>query len=316
MKKTILYLLIGCSLASCAQEKKKMNDNLIPDLYKEVKFKDQKISYRAGIQVGASNFVLLINDVPVAQNFEEAGGTFNTSAPINDMILKSGKQHFKLILYPGFKNNVPLTALSENVLAKITIEGLKYEGEGVKTIVEPFTILEIGENGKAFTEKGKPTAIYEGTFDAKVPYDLTAWSKSKDLRKEDSATLEKEVLAFYQQYINIVKNKDAGALAKLVYKKEKNYAQALFLDQEGTQNQWDSYLELIKDPTLVMEPVEKYKMNFYANGRLVTLERIDYPNIGEPALRSESKEDGRAVVGFYFCQLHKPEGSNTLELIH
>jgi hypothetical protein len=128
MKKTILYLLIGCSLASCAQEKKKMNDNLIPDLYKEVKFKDQKISYRAGIQVGASNFVLLINDVPVAQNFEEAGGTFNTSAPINDMILKSGKQHFKLILYPGFKNSLPLTALSENVLAKITIEGLKYEG--------------------------------------------------------------------------------------------------------------------------------------------------------------------------------------------
>lgn len=315
MKKTLLCLLMGGSLLSCAQNKN-TNNPAISDLYKEVKFENKSIQYRVGIQVAACNFNLFINDVPVVQNFEETSGTFNTSAPVNDVILKSGKQHFKLILYPGFKNGLPLPALAKNILAKITVEGLKYEGEGVKTLIEPFTILEIGGEGKKFTEKGKTTAVYEGTFEAKVPYVLSAWSGSKDLRKEDPVTLKKEVLAFYQQYINIVKEKDENALTNLIYAKEKNYAQALFLNQDGSQAQWDAYLDLIRNPTLVMMPLEKYQMNFYANGRLVTLERIDYPNIGEPALRSESQENGRTVVGFYFCQLHKREGSNQLELIH
>jgi hypothetical protein len=117
---------------------------------------------RAGIQIGACNFVLLINDVPVAQYFDNVSGTFNTSSPVNDVILKSGKQTFKLILYPGFKNGKPLTSLSENIIAKITIEGLKYQGEGVKTVVSPFTIFELPTQNKTFTEAGKQTAIYEG----------------------------------------------------------------------------------------------------------------------------------------------------------
>ncbi|HEY0176305.1 MAG TPA: hypothetical protein VGC08_08000, partial [Pedobacter sp.] len=246
-----------------------MNSTSISDLYKEVKFSDQKISYRAGIQVGACNFVLLINDVPVAQYFDNVTGTFNTSSPINDVILKSGKQTFKLILYPGFKNGTPLTALSENVLGKITIEGLKYAGEGVQTVIEPFTILEIPGKGKPFTEAGKPGAVYEGTFDVKVPYELTAWSKSQDLRKENPEVLLKEVLAAYQQYSNAIKNKDADMVSKLVYKKEKDYAQALFLDQEGTKNQWAAYTETLNQSGLVMQPFEHYKMKFYGNGRLV-----------------------------------------------
>ncbi|CAM4221058.1 hypothetical protein SAMN06265348_107309 [Pedobacter westerhofensis] len=316
MRKTILYLLISCSLMACAQNKKKMNTTPISELYKEVKFKEQKISYRAGIEIGACNFELFINDVPVAQYFEDVNGTFNTSSPINDVILKSGKQTFKLILYPGFKNGVPIKALSESIIAKITVEGLKYEGEGVKTIVSPFTIFELPTQARPFTEAGKQTAVYEGTFDAHVPYELEGWSKSRDLRKEDPDVLLKEVLTAYQHFINVVKNKDEDQLSKLIYKKEKNYAQALFLDKEGTENQWATYLKTLHDPTLVMQPIEHYKMKFYGNGRLVALERTDYPNIGEPALRAIFKKDDRSKLRYFFYELHKPEGSNTLELIH
>lgn len=314
MKRIFLYLMIGSSFRSYSQSEKKTISKPVSELYKEVKFKEQKISYRAGIEIGGCDFELLINDVPVAQYFEDVNGTFNTSSPINDIILKSGKQTFKLILYPGFKNGVPVTALSENVIAKITVEGLKYEG--VKTIVSPLTIFELPTQAKPFTDAGKQTVVYEGTFDVHVPYELEGWSKSKDLRKEDPDVLLKEVLASYQQFINVVKSKDEARLSKLIYKKEKNYAQALFLDKEGTENQWATYMKTLHDPTLVMQPIEHYKMKFYGNGRLVVLERTDYPYIGEPALRAVFKKDGRNKLRYFFYELHKPEGSNTLEVIH
>jgi hypothetical protein len=140
--------------------------------------------------------------------------------------------------------------------------------------------------------------------------------KKQRFEKENPDVLLKQVLASYQQFINVVKNKDADQLSKLIYKKERDYAQALFLDQEGTENQWATYMKTLNDPTLVMQPVEHYKMKFYGNGRLVALERTDCPNIGEPALRAKYKKDDRNKVRYFFYQLHKPEGSDTLELIH
>lgn len=316
MNKLILYLLIGSTLSSCGQSKKKVNSPSIPDLYKEVKFLDKEISYRAGIEIGACNFVLLINDVPTDHYFEDGNGTFNTSSPINSVILASGKQTFKLILYPGYKDKVPLNVLSQNVVAKITIEGLKDEGEGVKTIVGPFTIIEIGGEGKPFDNAGKTTAVYEGTFDAKVPYNITGWSKSKDLRKENPEVLLKEVLKSYQKFSEVITNKEEGNLAAIIYEKEKNYAQAMFLDKEQVEDNWELYHRNITEPTLVMQPVEKYKLKFYANGRLVTLERTDYPSIGESALRAKYKKNGKGKIRSFFYYLHKPEDSTTLKLIH
>ena len=123
MKRLFVYMLAGSSLVSCAQNKSKMETTTIADLYKEVKFRDQRTNYRANVKTGACNFTLLINDVPVVQYFEESNGAFSTTAPINDVILTSGKQTYKFILYSGYKDGKPVAALSENVMADIKIEG-------------------------------------------------------------------------------------------------------------------------------------------------------------------------------------------------
>ncbi|EDM38118.1 hypothetical protein PBAL39_00847 [Pedobacter sp. BAL39] len=316
MKRIIIYLLMGASLTSCAQKEKKMNTASIADLYKEVKFKEQKISYRAGIQVGACNFQLLINDVPVAQNFGDVQGTFSTSSPINSVLLKGGRQTFKLLLYPGFHNNQPLTTLSENVRVRVAIEGLKYEGEGVKTVVSPYEIIQVPSAEEPFVFGGKPTAVYEGTFSVNLPYEVTGWSKSKDLRKEDPDVLLKQVLAANQYFSNLITKKDEQGLQEMVYQKEKNYAQMMFLDQAATANQWASYTQNFKDPTLEMRPLEHYRLKFYGDGRLVTLERTDIANLGEPALRARYQENGRNMINAFYLYLHKPEGSDKLEVIH
>lgn len=317
MKKIFIYLLLGTSFMSCAQNKSRMVTPAVADLYKEVKFGDQRTNYRANIQMGACNFTLLINDVPVVQYFEESSGAFSTTAPINDVILKSGKQTYKLILYPGYKDGKPEAALSENIIADIKIEGFSYTGSSIKKVGEPIALINVSARQRNFKHAGQPSAVYEGEFELKVPYELTAWSGSKYLRKEDQAKLLKEVLAAYKQYGDIVTAKDSAGLGKLVYQKEKNYAQALFLDQQGTRKQWATYSTILNAKKLVMEPIENYKMKFYGNGRLVTLERTDFPYIGQPALRADvTNAQGEEYIEYYFYYLHKKPGIDTLELIH
>jgi len=317
MKRIFVYLLAANSLLSCAQDKKKMNNPSIADLHKEVKFRDKNTNYKADIEVGACNFTLLINDVPVVQYFEESNGTFNTTSPINNLILKSGKQTYKLILYPGYKDGKPAKALSENVMVNIAIEGFTFTASGTEKVGNSVPLVNISAKQQNFKQAGKPLAVFEGTFDIKVPYNITGWSESKDLRNEDAAVLLKEILANYKEFSNIVTAKDSGRLSNLVYQKEKDYAQALFLDKEGSKKQWSVYSTILEAKKIKMEPIENYKLKFYGNGRLVILERTDYPYIGQPALRADVTDaQGEEYIEYYFYYLHKKPGSNKLELIH
>lgn len=319
MKRIFMYVLAGSSMLSCGQEKKKVDrpsPSSVPELYKSVKFLDHNTNYRANISAGACNFTLLVNDVPVAHYFEESGGTFTTTAPINNVILKSGQQTYKLILHPGYTDSQPAKALSENVTVDITIEGFTYNGSAIKEIGTPISLISLSARKKNFKEAGEPSAVFEGVFTLDVPYYLTGWSESKDLRKEDPAQLLKEILASYKEYSDILTRRDSVRLSNLVYQKEKDYAQALFLDRAGTQKQWDTYRAILNAKKLKMEPLENYQLKFYGNGRLVTLERTDYPFIGQPALRADVTDArGEEYIEYYMNYFHKKHGSDHLELI-
>lgn len=317
MRRIFMYLLVGSSLLSCGQEKKEINNpSLIPELYKSVKFSDHKANYRANISVSACNFTLLVNDVPVAQYFEESGGTFTTTAPINNVILKSGQQTYRLILYPGYTEGKPAKALAENLTVDITIEGFAYNGSAIKKVGTPISLVSVSGKQQNYRQAGQPSAVFEGVFNIDVPYELTGWSKSKDLTKEDPNKLLQEIFASYKEYSNILTTRDSVRLSNLVYQKEKEYAQALFLDRNETQKQWDSYSTMIRATRLKMEPLENYKLRFYGNGRLVTLERTDYPFIGQPALRADVTDaKGEEYIEYYINYFHKKQGSDHLELI-
>jgi hypothetical protein len=319
MKRILMYVLAGSSLLSCGQEKKKVDSpspSSIPELYKSVKFRDHNTNYRADISVGACNFTLLVNDVPVAQYFEESGGNFTTTSPINNFILKSGQQSYKLILYPGYSNGKPAKTLSENVTVDITIEGFTYNGSAIREVGTPISLVSLSARQKNFKQAGEPSAVFEGVFNLDVPYDLIGWSESKDLRKEDPAQLLKEILASYKEYSDILTSRDSVRLSNLVYQKEKDYAQALFLDRAGTKKQWDTYRAILNAKKLKIEPLENYQLKFYGNGRLVTLERTDYPFIGQPALRADVTDArGEEYIEYYMNYFHKKQGSDHLELI-
>ncbi|WP_162903422.1 hypothetical protein [Taibaiella koreensis] len=164
MIKGIMISIMAIVFSICHAQNKHEKDQ-IKNLYKHVQFKNQAVEYRANIQIGASNFELLINDVPVEQYFGDADGTVNTSIPINDAILHSGSQRWKLILYHGTSKGKDLTGLSSNVLIDIEIEKLtpdissNEQSASIKILATP-TVLISGK--PQYKDAGKVIAIYEG----------------------------------------------------------------------------------------------------------------------------------------------------------
>lgn len=289
----------------------------IKDIYKQVQFTDRAIAYRADIQVGAAGFEFYVNDVLVAYYFGNANGTFNTSAPVNNAILRSGKQKWKLILFPPFLNGKQESAISPNLIVDIRIEGLKDSPEGAGTLVPPARLIAISrqERGHVSATTGKPSAVYTGEFNAAVPYTLLGWSNSKDLTKEDGEKLLQEVLEVHRHYLDLLKNKDIAGIEEMVCNKEQETQQANFDDQAGSMENYAAYTGVFDLPEATFLPIEKYRLKIFGDGRLVTLVRSDFPNIDEPVIRIRYLKNGRKRIKAMYGVFHKPAGSGRLEMI-
>ena len=321
MKTPFLLTLFCLAFIACAQNPQKMNTPLISELYKEVKYQDKAVQYHAGIEIGGCAFSFLVNDVPVVQYFEDGNGTLNTSAPLNDQILKSGTQTWKLTLYPGYQNGKQTDALSPGIESNVTIETLQFYEGGVKDLAPKFSLLETpkridDKDALVYQEAGKKMMVYSGTFQAKVPYELAGWSAGADLRKEDMEKLQREVLAAFKEYGSLLQEGNLQKLSAVVYNKEKEIAQAYFLSEAEMKDRVNKYATGLKNPTLKIQPLKDYQLKIYGDGRLVTLERTDFPYIGEPALQAFYKDDaGEDYEKSYTVYFYRPSPSAKLEII-
>ncbi|SDD52375.1 hypothetical protein SAMN04487894_1104 [Niabella drilacis] len=308
-------MILGTTLAPRAQNSNG-TEHPVRDIYKQVRFRDQAIEYRANIQIGASCFEFYVNDLLVAYYFGNANGTFYTSTPVNNAILKSGTQKWKLILYPAFLNGKQENTLSGNLLASVSIEGLTGTRAGNRAGATARLIaISQQEPGSISATAGKPLAVYEGEFSAAVPYTLPGWNNSEDLTKEDEKKLLQEVIEVNQRYLDLFKNKDINGLQAMVYKKEQETQQADFDDQAGSSENYTAYTGVFDLPDAEFLPIENYKLKIFGNGRLVTLVRKDFPNIDEPVVRIRYSKNGRRRIKAMQGVFHKPAGSGHLELI-
>ncbi|WP_157280187.1 hypothetical protein [Pedobacter borealis] len=316
----ILLAAVYSSLASAQSDVRRQTS--VEELNRTNRNAGKAIEYRANIQAGACAFELFVNDIPVEQFFGNATGTFNTSSPINDCILRSGTQQWKLIVYPGYKDGKPTEALSSNIVIDIEVEGLEHVTTGTaKTVDKPIQLITApvkkdGNGKETYSDAGKPMAVYEGTFKAQVPYSLPGWSNSKDLSKENPEKLLEEVLSYYREYAGYYAMKDTAAILQAVYPKEKERAQYFFIDENGARETYKDYTEFLSFKNAEVQPIEKYKLKFYGNGRIVTLERSDFPNIGEPVTRIHHYgKNNNLLIDYMFCYLHKRQGSDKFEMI-
>ena len=325
MKYSIIILSL-ITLQSCAQSQILMNKER--NTYKAVKHREQSINYQAVVYIGGCNYELLINDMPIDNYFGPANGAKSGSNPINSEILKSGMQTWKIRVYPEHTREIikgkiamiPKTSISKGARVELSIEGVRYlengniEKLGKVLDFEGATTIDPDTEEKVFADAGKPYIEYSGTFMAEVPYELTGWSKSQDLSKEDSDKIKEEVIQAYKEASEIIKNKDLISWEEKIIKRDIEVAQALFFNKSESAKIAKFHEETFAIESFEMVPLDNIKVVYYGNGKIVGLERSDV--LGEKGLiiRFVNKEGNNRMRTFDYL-LHKPEGSDKLEVI-
>lgn len=328
------FLIILCSLfclQSCGQNNKDMDEKvteILGNLYKDVKYYDQRINYHAQITIGGCNFEVLINDFPVHQYFGSINGSLNTNVPINTAILGQGVQNWKVRIYPiydrkeinGKMVSIPREAIEKGARAKISIEGLRFKENGdiekdfgkiVKFEAPLNKDKSTGEN--IFADAGKPYIEYSGTFQADVPYQLDGWKNSVDLSKENKEQIATEILKEYEKYKDWIQNRelDKIAVSKLHGKKED--AQALFYNKIVNQEYINDFIDMWGREGLKTQVIENIELKYYGNNRIVTLINKSYND--SPLWASYIDEDNDSsyiLIPLYF---HRSKPGAPLEVI-
>ncbi|WP_333889388.1 hypothetical protein [Sphingobacterium siyangense] len=324
-KSVFLYInLILLSISCKGQNKITKSEKDIYAIGTEIKHFDKEPHYGASISTSNCSFEILINDVPVIKYKDNSGGSLSGSYfPLNWDITQKGPQKITLRLFPGFNQNAKSmhSSLMRNSGVQIKIEksfigtdGSWGDEEEVTTYTTPQKIVEGKEvstfDGKNFFEDSF-------TFDAEVPYNINILDNAEVLftkNKDQLKALEKEVVAKYNEIRGIYLKGTKDDLANAVYEKEKRLAQQMYLSSETIKNNWDKEYQFRTDEDLEffdLKPIEKYKMTFYANGKLVCLEKI---NNEKSALWGGFKRKDKGVGTTTYIQLYLYRQKDSKEL--
>lgn len=312
--------------ASCNGQSNNKSEKDIYNIGNQIEHFKQEPHYGANISTSNCSFEILINDIPVIKYKDNSGGSLSGSYfPLNWDITQKGPQKIIVRLSPGFNQNTKSMhkTLMKNsgvqiniVKSFITKDKSWGDEEEVKTYTTPQKMLE-----------GKEVATFDGktyfedsfTFEANVPYQINTLDKAETLStndKEKLKALEKEVLAKYNEVRDIYMKGTKDDLANAFYNKEQRLAQQMYLSLEEIKNSWDNDYQFRTDPDLEffdLKPVENYKMTFYANGRLVCLEKL---NNGKSALWGGFKKKGKDIgtTTYIPLYLYRPKAGDRLKI--
>lgn len=328
MKLKFIVFGILISLNSCSQKKEiKMiqnpditANNIVDKIEAKVKTYSDYTRYYLDIRQSWCHTEIFVNDIPVYSDFNHA--LVASTESINHVILKSGLQKVTYKLYPvGEHEGENIPTLTNDTEMKITAEWqdfykLEKQGDAMvhstplsnpsNPMEEPVSLL----SGKKY---------YEGsfTFNAIVPYELKGWNDSQDLRKLDQKDLEKRVLAEYEKNKSVYQSKNLDNISKIIYDGMCIQFVSEYGSRKDIQRGWEEIVEIVENPTFEMQPIENYKMVFYADGKLVALElkSEDRDYKGMSALWAKFKQGKSNAVYDDKCMLHIPKGKTELEVI-
>ncbi|MCZ4244802.1 hypothetical protein [Pedobacter punctiformis] len=313
-------LFTGCN----GQNKNTKSEKDIYTIGNEIKHFSKEPHYGASITTSNCSFEILINDVPIIKYKDNSGGGLSGSYfPLNWDITQKGPQKITIRLSPGFNQttNSMHTTLMRNSGVRIIIEESFInkdnswgDEEEVKTYTTPQKMVE-----------GREVATFEGknyfedsfTFEANVPYTIITLDNAETLFTNDKdklKALEKEVVAKYNEIREIYLKGTKNDLANVFYNTEKRFSQQLYQSSTEIKYRWDNDYQFRTDDNLNffdLKPIEKYKMTFYANGKLVCLEKI---NNEKSALWGGFKRKDKDIGTTTYIQLYLYRPKNSAEL--
>lgn len=302
---------------SCAQDKNNQKSH-IKQMENDIVQKEFGDSYRMKYEHSNCSYEILINDVPLITFY--GLGERSTTAHINQYLLKPGNQEITIRMYPKkIEDTKFATELDSTSFVKIKLDKIKmgsqqweFSAEGRKREWQDVVVYQtpkLAENA--------PFAEFKIPFEAtkeELTWEIKGWSESEILNNDEA--LKKEVFAFYKNFQQVIEDQNKPEYISL-------FKNSIF--EQASADSWNSK-EFLKEAmqTMTDDPITKQKflfplnentaeLKFYGNGRVVTLVSKDPRSFGySPLVAKPDKGNFPIAYTFY---LHKPKGSNKLEII-
>ncbi|WP_313376608.1 hypothetical protein [Chishuiella sp.] len=313
----ILFLasLVGFTLQSCAQNKedKKIDIN---QMEKDIVQKEFGYNFRLEYDHNNCSYEILINDVPLITFY--GLGERSTTASINQYLLKPGKQEITIRMSPKkiedtqFNKNLDSTSFVKLKLKKLKNGSPEWNLSNINRDWEEVFVYQTPK-----LEKDVPFAEFKIPFEAtkdELTWEIKGWSESQTLVNNEA--LKKEVFDFYTNFQKTIEDQNKNAYINLL-------AHSIF--EEASADSWDSKA-FIKEGMEQMynAPMPKQKflfpinedtaeLKFYGDGKVVTLVSKDPRSFGYSPLVAKAEKNNFPIA--YTFYLHKPKGSNKLEII-
>jgi len=318
-----LFFLVSCNSQERI-ENTLSTEERISAITDEIKYFDYQPIYRIKIET-TLNYEVTINDLPVAKKFNNNVGTL--VFPINYALLKSGEQQLQIKIYPSYREKyVPNPFFNNNPKFNFQIEKTAWDKNGnleEPKIVTNYELPNYKLDNKGEYDYNKPIdysqqniLIEDFNFTATIPYELKGWSDSEDLSKMDQEVLHKKVLEFCKKLVDKYQEKDFDYVKTEYLKADTEWYQSEYLKFDVIKKYQNAMNNNKNKFTNNFIPLSKYKILFYGNNRIISIERTDIENKGKSFfLHEKIDQEGNKKITSLDLYLHIPKGSKELEII-
>ncbi|PQL90914.1 hypothetical protein C4S77_09610 [Apibacter adventoris] len=260
-----------------------------------------------------------LNDMPVNTYLGNWGGSVKLN--LNTEILQSGIQNLNIEIYPEYSDiNTQKEFLDPKGYFKLQITQTAWRKDG-GGLEEPKTILEY-ELPKEDKQTGwtidyaKLKSFTDSlSFEATVPYHLQGWTNGEVFKEEDSLQLKAQVISFYKNIGEAMKNKNMEFLNKEYLKADIENAQAFYFSKEEIKNYLVDLEKSINAENFKVLPIEDCVLKYYGNHRVLSLEALKGIDRGESSLITTYTKDGAERSIYHSLLLYRPKGSSQFQII-
>ena len=333
MKHIIFTLLVLTAFYSCSQPtpvNQNLNitaDNLVEEIAKQVKNYPSEKVYKIRYSNDNCYFEMFVDGIRVHKLFVRGG---STAVEVSNLLFHSGKHTISYKMYPLYTLEEEGKIVKQNTLVDksyVTLEVCSYDlknEEAEDILYAEYTTPNIAiknAQGDSISYKfaGAGKTYYEGSFEVEldVPYQLQPpFATAQDLRKMDQKLLMTRLLAKYKEVWQIYKNRELDNIARLEFDNLKHYAISNYETKETIAEDWEVFYNVFKNNnTLEMQPLENYKLEFFADGKLVALmlDTKDNKIRGNTALWIKLKDEENTPV-FFNRYFYIPQGETEFKV--
>ena len=336
MKHIIFTLLVLTAFYSCSQPtpvNQNPNitaDNLVEEIAKQVKNYPSEKIYGLGYSNNNCYFDMFVDGIR-AYRYPGRGVVGSTAIEINELLFHSGKHTISYKMYPLYtleERGVTTTqnTLVDNSYVALDVYSYNLKDKNARDIsYAEYTTPNIAiknAQGDTISYKfaGAGKTYYEGSFEVEldVPYQLQPpFATAQDLRKMDQKLLMTKLLAKYKEVWQIYKNRELDNIARLEFDNLKHYAISNYETKETIAEDWEVFYNVFKNNnTLEMQPLENYKLEFFADGKLVALmlDTKDNRFRGNTALWAKVDYEGGVRPLFLNRYFYIPQGETEFKV--